>query len=322
MKIAPTPKNETERLAAMHKLQILDTPREPRFDRYTRLACQLFDVPSSAICLIDSQRQWFKSTHGFYLEESPRDISFCAHAILQDSIFEVSDAREDQRFHDNPFVTKTPYVRYYAGAPLKATGGHLVGTMILLDTRPNKLSPEQEISLLDMARMVSDELGVYTDELTGLANRKALVSVLENISDLQNNLAQQTVLAVFDLDNFKLINDQHGHKVGDEALRAFAHLLCDTFRKLDVKFRLGGDEFCVLLPGASEATAVKRVEKLRAQVDQFNRKTDLPFALEFSVGVYSTDPQIASCSVGQLFAAADRLMYQNKARRKASTQAG
>ncbi len=322
MTIALKPWNETERLAALQKLQILDTPRESRFDRYTRLACQLFDVPSSAICLVDSERQWFKSTHGFDMNESPRDTSFCAHAILQNEIFEVTDALNDTRFRDNPFVTEAPYVRYYAGAPLKASSGHLVGTLILLDTRPNKLTPEQEISLLDMAKMVSDELGVHTDELTGLANRKALVSVLDNISDGESNLAQETVLAVFDLDNFKRINDQHGHKVGDEALRAFAHFLCDTFRKHDVKFRLGGDEFCVLLPGATEAAAMERVKKLRTQVDEFNRTAGRLFTLEFSVGVYSTDPRIASCSVGELFAAADRLMYANKAKRKAAGPPG
>ena len=111
----PIPYDEQSRLAALKSLGILDTPAEERFDRFTRLAQKLFNAPIAAISLVDDKRQWFKSMQGLEVEETERDIAFCAHAITDDEIFTVDDASTDPRFADNPLVTGDPNIRFYAG---------------------------------------------------------------------------------------------------------------------------------------------------------------------------------------------------------------
>jgi len=113
------PKNEVERLYALRTLKILDSSHEERFDRITRMAKRMFNVSISLVSIIDEDRQWFKSTQGLELSETPRDISFCAHAINQDNLFIVPDASKDKRFFDNPLVTGGLKIRFYAGCPLK-----------------------------------------------------------------------------------------------------------------------------------------------------------------------------------------------------------
>jgi PAS domain S-box-containing protein len=153
------PPDESQRLAALRLLDLLDTPAEERFDRITRIAQQLFNVPITLISLIDSERQWFKSRQGLDATETPREISFCGHAILYDEIFEVPDARADPRFADNPLVTGPPDLRFYAGAPLSTLDGHRVGTLCLIDRNPRRLSVNEHHLLRDMRELVMAEFG-------------------------------------------------------------------------------------------------------------------------------------------------------------------
>jgi len=119
MQAAPFPSSESSRIATLRLLNILDTEPEERFDRLTRLAKRLFSVPIATVTLVDSNRQWFKSSVGLAVCETSRDISFCGHAILGDDILLVPDARDDKRFFDNPLVLGDPNIRFYAGCPLK-----------------------------------------------------------------------------------------------------------------------------------------------------------------------------------------------------------
>ncbi|HYM73521.1 MAG TPA: MBL fold metallo-hydrolase, partial [Stellaceae bacterium] len=144
---APLPADEQQRLAALHRLAILDTEREERFDRLTRMASAMFDVPIALVSLVDENRQWFKSACGAGLSESPRETSFCAHAILQRTVMVIPDALLDPRFADNPVVVNDPRVRFYAGCPLVLNDGACVGTLCLIDTRPRRLD-EASIRLL------------------------------------------------------------------------------------------------------------------------------------------------------------------------------
>lgn len=114
------PNNEAERLKSLQALNILDTSAEERFDRIIKIAVGLFKVPIALISLVDEHRQWFKSCFGLGLNETPRNISFCNYAIQEDTIFLVEDALQDPRFQDNPLVTGEPFIRFYAGCPLKA----------------------------------------------------------------------------------------------------------------------------------------------------------------------------------------------------------
>ena len=154
----PIPIDDAERVAALRSLQVLDTPPEERFDRVTRLAAALFRVPVSLVSLVDMNRQWFKSKVGIDTDESPRDSSFCAHAVAARSILVIPDALADDRFRDNPMVTGAPRVRFYAGVPLHLPGGHIMGTLCILDYRPRDFSHVERGLLTDLAATVESEL--------------------------------------------------------------------------------------------------------------------------------------------------------------------
>lgn len=157
MPAAPPARHEDSRLATLRSLGILDTPPEERFDRITRVASALFDVPVALVSLVDANRQWFKSCVGLELPETPRAVSFCAHAILGHETLVIPDTLEDPRVADNPFVTGEPRVRFYAGRPLR-TDGEALGTLCLIDYRPRTLD-ERELGLLDdLAAWAEQEL--------------------------------------------------------------------------------------------------------------------------------------------------------------------
>ena len=156
---APLPLNETQRLAALRKYQLLDTPPEQAFDDLTLLAAHICQTPIALISLVDETRQWFKSKIGLSTTETPRDIAFCAHAILhQDDVFEVHDAGSDPRFADNPLVAGDTHVRFYAGAPLVAADGQALGTLCVMDRTARTLTAEQRAALCALSRNVISQL--------------------------------------------------------------------------------------------------------------------------------------------------------------------
>lgn len=154
----PLPVTEIERLTALHRLEILDTPAEERFDRITRLATRLFNVPIALVSLIDENRQWFKSCQGLNVRETSRDISFCGHAILRDKPLVIPDALEDKRFYDNPLVRDDPYIRFYAGQPLADAENNKLGTLCLIDRQPRRFEGSDLEALKDLAVLVEQEL--------------------------------------------------------------------------------------------------------------------------------------------------------------------
>lgn len=147
MIVAATPANETDRLQELYRLELLDTPYEKEFDDLVQLASQICSTPMSLITLIDRDRQWFKARRGLDMPGTPRDISFCSHAILGNRCFVVNDTQSDERFVDNPLVTGDPHLRFYAGVPLTTKSGHNLGTICILDTVPRQLSTQQEQAL-------------------------------------------------------------------------------------------------------------------------------------------------------------------------------
>src|SRR3954453_17585749 len=157
---APIPVDDAERLEALHALDLLDTPPEERFDRITRVLTLVLRVPMAYISLVDSDRQWFKSSCGLDTIQTPRAVSFCGHAILSDQPMVVADAAEDERFRDNPLVTGEPHIRFYAGQPLTGPGGHKVGTLCIADRRPRTLREAEVKMLLEPARLVERELSL------------------------------------------------------------------------------------------------------------------------------------------------------------------
>lgn len=149
---------ESDRLKALEALKILDTPAEERFDRLTRLVKAFFNTEIVFISLIDANRQWFKSRQGSEACSTDRSISFCGHAILQNDIFEIPDALQDIRFADNPLVKDEPFIRFYAGAPLKTSDGFPIGTLCVIDSKPRQLTETERFNLRDFADAIEDEL--------------------------------------------------------------------------------------------------------------------------------------------------------------------
>ena len=158
MTASAIPANEAERLEALARYDVLDTPAEAEFDDFTWLASRICGAPIALISLVDAERQWFKSKVGLDADETPRDIAFCAHAIHGPELFEVPDAFEDARFADNPLVTGAPGVRFYAGAPLTTPAGLRLGTLCVIDHVARSLSLEQRESLARLGRQVVAQL--------------------------------------------------------------------------------------------------------------------------------------------------------------------
>ncbi len=154
----PTPRHESERLAALQSYQILDTPEESAFNMLVQVAAEVCETPIAMISLIDERRQWMKAKVGVEAESFPRDLAFCAHAIAQDQPFVVPDALDDVRFKTNPFVTSDPHLRFYAGIPLKTQENHNLGTLCVFDYRPRELTPEQVERLQSLARKAVTQL--------------------------------------------------------------------------------------------------------------------------------------------------------------------
>jgi diguanylate cyclase (GGDEF)-like protein len=312
---APIPANEAERLEALRDLDILDTRPEERFDRLTRVARRLFGVPIALVSLVDADRQWFKSRQGLDATETPRDISFCGHAIAGEDVLVVRDALADDRFQDNPLVREEPKIRFYAGCPVRAKNGSPLGTLCLVDRRPRELGREELALLRDLAAMVEQELEsgriATTDELTGISNRRGFNLAASPTLALCDRLNAPATLLFFDLDDFKEINDRFGHAQGDRALADFAGALVATFRDADAVARIGGDEFCVLCAGVAETMSAP----LRRLEERLRALEGRPYRLGFSVGKVAFDAS-RHRSVEAVLAEADRLMYQQKRARK------
>jgi GAF domain-containing protein len=217
------PENEAQRLAALREYRILDTAAEKSYDDISALAAYLCRVPIAMISLVDESRQWFKSKLGLNEQETPRDVAFCAHAILQSEPLIVRDALKDARFADSALVTRAPYIRFYAGFPLASPEGFNLGTLCAIDRKPQQLSAEQKTAMQALSRQVMALL-----ELRRVSARMA--DVLEKIKTLHELLP---ICAWC-----KRIRDDHGYwkqveaYVHEQTGADFTHGICpDCLKK-------------------------------------------------------------------------------------------
>lgn len=315
---APLPKNEALRIGVLHRYGILDTLAEQSYDDIVFLAAQICDTPIAMISLVDSDRQWFKAKLGLDAPETPRDVSFCAHAILNpDSPLIVPDALEDMRFCDNPLVTEGPKIRFYAGAPLLAASGEALGSVCVIDNKPRELKDpqikalqalsRQVTALLEMRRLLAElEMISTTDALTGLRNRRAFDEKMLDEHQRSVRSKQPFSLLLIDIDHFKSYNDSFGHQAGDDALSEVARLLQYTVRSYDMAARYGGEEFAVILPGTEKPGAMDLAERLRRAIERaewMNRQ------ITVSVGVATLG---FGQSIPALIEEADRALYTAK----------
>ena len=177
----PIPPNENERLNVLHALNLLDTPPEEVFDRITRLVARVLDVPIALVSLVDTDRQWFKSRVGLDATETPRELAFCAHAIVQTSPMIVPDATLDERFADNALVTSNPNIRFYAGVPLRSVSGLSIGTLCAIDSKPRKLNADEINILIDLAAVISKEVQMREAMILSQATSELAKKAVETI---------------------------------------------------------------------------------------------------------------------------------------------
>lgn len=315
MKTPNLPDNEEMRLKTLRSLNILDTPAEERFDRLTRLAKHMFKVPIAVVSLVDENRQWFKSCVGLPVNETSRDISFCGHAILGNEVFIIDDATQDERFADNPLVVNEPNIRFYAGCPLRYLDGSRLGTLCIIDNKPRSLAAEDLTALEDLAELAERELMAVQlatlDDLTRISNRRGFITLAQNSLNICARQKISSSLVFFDLNQFKQINDLHGHAEGDQALIAFAELMKNTFRDSDVFARIGGDEFVALLTDSSIQLAEQVISRFRHSLTTYNQTTNHPYDIAFSAGIVTID-HTQDNNIESLLEKADTLMYQQK----------
>ncbi|MCP1623335.1 sensor domain-containing diguanylate cyclase [Pseudomonas nitroreducens] len=268
MPACPIPVDESLRQQTLDEMNLLDTPAEHYLDTLVQLTQDLVKVDTVLISLIDQERQWFKARVGLDASETTRDVSFCGYAILGEDTLLVPDATLDERFADNPLVLGPPYIRFYAGRPLRAGNGQAIGTLCMVDPRPRNMTEAQQTNFRDLATLAEGYLQLRSliqsnrdlrvemdreqrkallDPLTQLWNRGGLHTFQERECRLARESHVQLGVLYADLDHFKAINDQHGHAAGDLVLCECARRLRAALRPDDLLVRQGGEEFVALL---------------------------------------------------------------------------
>lgn len=321
---------QSARLAAVRRYGLLDTPADGHFDRITRLAARIFDVPICIVSIVDVDRVWFMSHHGTDAEETSRGPGLCDSAILEDEVWISQDAASDPRTLANPLVAGEFGLRFYAGAPLITADGFRLGTLCVIDRQPRDLTPSETATLADLAAIVTEELELrlaartvhkvrsaaqaqaeqkaVTDHLTGVPNRRAFEQTLASVVDQRWVDKRDAAVAMIDVDGLKLVNDQQGHQRGDELLQTFARCIAQEFRSSDKLYRIGGDEFTIVLPVAGPDAMDVISERIGAAIEH-TRQAGFP-AMGASVGV----ALLSECdgSPDDVLELADRRMYAVK----------
>ncbi|MBU0588383.1 MAG: sensor domain-containing diguanylate cyclase [Gammaproteobacteria bacterium] len=343
---APLPPNETERLDALRGYAVLDSQAEQAYDDITRLAAFICGTPIALISLVDEDRQWFKSRVGLQASQTPREDSFCAHAILQpDDVLVVEDASKDPRFSENPLVTGTPGIRFYAGAPMVTDSGAALGSVCVIDRVPRKMEPVKLEALKALSRLVVAQLELrhslreqqllsaamrrqqtqlsqyqlqleaanaelaalsLLDGLTGLKNRRSFDNFMNTESSRTERSHVPFALLMIDVDHFKSFNDELGHVTGDAILQKIASLIQSQARTYDLAARYGGEEFALVLPDTGIVEAMTVAERIRKAVPQAGWHHRAPTV---SIGVAVTASAQSSMTILER---ADRALFQAK----------
>ena len=323
----------TIRLSEIHTSEHFYTPIEERFERITRIARSALRVPVAAISILKPDKQWFKSISGWAINELSTDMSMCAHTIESNELTMVPDTLQDSRFVDHPLVVGNPHFRFYGGFPLQGIEGNTIGTFCVMDVKSRKVTDVDKQLIIDLAALAKLELATdrlsdaqrelvsrlsisrreaIIDPLTRLWNRRGSMMFLRNAMRHADENGTVLSLGIVDVDNFKRINDLHGHPIGDEALRKAGQVMTSMLRHEDVAGRIGGDEFLVLLPDTNERDSLAVLNRLREAVRATVIRTrEGPVLMTVSVGYTVRQPGDKQ-SEEELIRSADDALTESK----------
>ena len=281
--------DEGGRIAALKRSEILDTPPEAPFERITALVKAVMNVPMATISLVDSDRQWFKSSVGMEAAETARDISFCTHTIQRREPMIIPDASLDPRFARSPLVLGPPFIASYVGVPLATPDGYNLGALCAIDTKPRSYSAAQIEVLKSFAAIVMDEIELRRlaqfDQLTGAVTRRWFCMEQDKAVARLLRSRQPSTLIMLDIDHFKHVNDTYGHPAGDLVLHAVGVSLAGQIRTNDVLGRIGGEEFAILLADAELEAAEQAAERFRQTLERMVVPHDPPLRITASFGI-------------------------------------
>lgn len=254
---------EDNRIRDLSLLKILDTAKDERFDRYTSLLAGLYNVDICLISLVDSDRQWFKSSQGLNVAETARNISFCGHAIHEPEILIINDAKKDQRFANNPLVLNFPFIRFYAGAVLYGPNHFPLGTLCLIDKKPRNLSDQQKKHLIQFARIVENELhlnyklenarkqaelSVFYDPITNLPNKRLFLDRLDRAIVTCRRNSKRLLVIRTEIININLVLNAGSNETEQLIIKTLAQRLIDVLDTICTIVRWRDNEFAVLIP--------------------------------------------------------------------------
>ena len=311
MRAAPFPENEKLRLETLRHLQCAYAPREERFDRITRTAKRLLHVPISLISIVEQDEQWFRSVQGLEVSHTPRDISFCAHAVALNQPFCISDTWYDPDFSDNPLVTGPPGIRSYLGWPLELAPGVAVGTLCVIDTMPRTFGAEDFEALKDLASMAEAELKITAmsslqdkllmrlntmerkgalDPLTGCWNIRGFRELLTVGFDDARRSGTELALCQIRVNNLEALAAAAHYGNLDALTQLLAQVLRQRLPPQGALARLGPQNFCALVPSPSQLSLEHQLAQLtfpRAAVDIPGQHRSLDLSLSIHVAFLS-----------------------------------
>jgi diguanylate cyclase (GGDEF)-like protein len=306
--------DEEGRLRALDRYAVLDTQPEAPFEKIVGLVEQVMGVPICAVSLVDRHRQWFKAKRGLDVCETARDISFCTHAIKAPEPLIVCDASLDPRFAQNPLVIGPPFIRAYAGVPLRTQEGYNLGSLCAIDVKPRDFPATQIAILSSFAKLVVDELELRTiassDHLSGALSRRAFTEQAANEAERASRYGRPLSLAILDIDFFKKVNDTHGHAAGDVAIKRVAEASMAAMRGSDALGRIGGEEFALLMPETTIENARLFAERLRATIEGLD--IDAPPRMRVTVSIGVAEFAAKAEKIEDTLARADQALYAAK----------
>ncbi len=285
---APIPQNDAARVTALRELQLLDTRADERFDRVTRIARGLFQVPIALVSLIDDDRQWFKSRQGLTVVQTPRPTAFAAHTICHKGPLVVSDVTADERFADNPWVLGEPKVRAYAGVALKTSHGLPFGSLCIYDKQVRSFDDEALEQLTDLGAILDHVMrtdrAATEDPVTSLPNRRGFDHSSQGL--LARCLRQRlpATLVVIDVKGVAALKREYGNSVCERTLLGFAEAMQEVFRERDLLAHFGGGRFAALVANCTDGEARRALTRLRHTLRAENGHPD-GTPLGFSFGV-------------------------------------